>query len=192
MFKCSVCKDVMIDPLLQTCGHSICQDCRDGLLDTKCPECRQVCTAYTPNLIVKQHNWSVYPKACRKKQHKINGGWSVLEKAPGCSNLLKRKLIDYIDRSRSNPATSNKRLACPAPSNASLSAWNGYISVRLDPAVTLPTDIRLSGPSAHVFKLAMVKDRELFLAFGPPVVAGSRGRNHAAPMAYDSDDDDLE
>lgn len=206
-FKCSVCLDVLIDPLLQSCGHSICPECRDLLRSAVCPECRQRCTMYTPNLIVKQHVWATYPKACRKKLEKLNGGWTIVEKAAGCTASLKRKLIDYVDKQYRN----HKRVAYPPPPGSGLSVeWNGFISARLreppgttgattgppastGPATTAaaasPLEIRLPGPAAHVFKLAMVKDGELFLAFGPPLgrsAASSRTNN-----VLDSDDDDV-
>ncbi len=193
-FKCSVCLDVLIDPLLQSCGHSICPECRDLLRSAVCPECRQRCTMYTPNLIVKQHVWATYPKACRKKLEKLNGGWTIVEKAAGCTASLKRKLIDYVDKQYRN----HKRVAYPPPPGSGLSVeWNGFISARLREApgtstgpatpagpVASPLEIRLPGPAAHVFKLAMVKDGELFLAFGPPL-----GRQ--ASRVVDSDDDDV-
>lgn len=200
-FKCSVCLDVLIDPLLQSCGHSICPECRDLLRSAVCPECRQRCTMYTPNLIVKQHVWATYPKACRRKLEKLNGGWTIVEKAAGCTASLKRKLIDYVDKQYRN----HKRVAYPPPPGSGLSVeWNGFISARLagttgtttGPAASTPTtgpglpvapplEIRLPGPAAHVFKLAMVKDGELFLAFGPPL-----GRQPASRVV-DSDDDDV-
>lgn len=197
-FKCSVCLDVLIDPLLQSCGHSICPECRDLLRSAVCPECRQRCTMYTPNLIVKQHVWATYPKACRRKLEKLNGGWTIVEKAAGCTASLKRKLIDYVDKQYRN----HKRVAYPPPPGSGLSVeWNGFISARLaatstgpattgpaaptGPPVAPPLEIRLPGPAAHVFKLAMVKDGELFLAFGPPL-----GRQ-AASRVVDSDDDDV-
>lgn len=198
-FKCSVCLDVLIDPLLQSCGHSICPECRDLLRSAVCPECRQRCTMYTPNLVVKQHVWATYPKACRKKLEKLNGGWTIVEKAAGCTASLKRKLIDYVDKQYRN----HKRVAYPPPPGSGLSVeWNGFISARLrdtpgtstgpaaaGPPVAPPLEIRLPGPAAHVFKLAMVKDGELFLAFGPPL--GRSAGSSRTSNVLDSDDDDV-
>ncbi len=179
-FQCSICFDVMIDPLLQSCGHSICADCRDKLLNSNCPECRQLCSVYTPNLVVKQHVWATYPKACRRKQERLNCGWTILEKAAAFPSGTKRKVIEYVDRL--HRVWPNKKLAFPAPSHAGIPPldWNGFISAKLDMSTTnnnlAPTslDIRLPGNAAHVFKMAMIKNNELFLAFGAPIVCKSR------------------
>jgi len=206
----------MIEPLLQSCGHSLCQDCRDLLINRNCPECRHPCTQYTPNLIVRQLVWERFPKACKKKKDSLNHGWTVVHAAQDWSAGLKRKLIDYVEqpvRHLRNRITEGKnavqpdpdppivqlpapkRLACPAPNSEGMPSWNGYVSATLaSPVISASMDMRLPGPMAHVLKMIMVKNNQLFIAFGQPIVSNSRsshgGRGRVAPDFDDDYDDD--
>ncbi|CAJ0968102.1 unnamed protein product [Ranitomeya imitator] len=53
--NCSICKDIYTDPVTLRCGHSFCQICIDGVLDTdggygeySCPDCRATFQRWPP------------------------------------------------------------------------------------------------------------------------------------------------
>jgi hypothetical protein len=110
--ECTVCMEVMKDPLITSCGHWFCSECVTGVLDSQlhmCPICR---TRTTNKNLIKLIGWqarvpsSVKPESAvfasqpAEEASKVNssvGAVAVDADAPSKLIYLRRKLISWAD-----------------------------------------------------------------------------------------------
>lgn len=52
-WDCAICLDRYCDPVVLTCGHTLCRDCVDALLTNRCPFCNQLVGHTTPNFALR-------------------------------------------------------------------------------------------------------------------------------------------
>lgn len=201
---CISCKEVLVDAVLFSCGHSLCQECHQTLINKRCPTCSQAIRSTVPNYTVRSFLRTHYPDACKKAINGRDDGWTITHcAADWASNGTKRKLISYLAaQSRgtsssasvvppaakvakpNNPAASASSSAAPAglvfpPLRAdTVPGWNGYVQVPGPSGKVV--DVRLPGMEAHVLKVVMQKDDRVFMAFGKPLKQGD----------FDHSDDD--
>lgn len=96
-FLCSVCKEIMVEPGIFACGHSMCEHCQNRLKKRKCPQCQQRFDKFIPNIVLRQHLQQKYPEVYADQIRLQSNGWTVLH----CDAIYKghqSKVMSALDK----------------------------------------------------------------------------------------------
>lgn len=75
-FTCSACKEILVEPGLFDCGHSLCEICFYSLRQGVCPECRYPFTQFTLQIGLRNYLQSRYPVEYARR---LKSGWNDWE-----------------------------------------------------------------------------------------------------------------
>lgn len=96
-YQCSVCLDIMHNPvLLAGCGHSACEGCVLALPRKECPLCRTKYKAFIPNVSLRQMLIQEYPDAYDRHAKQLLNGWEIDHCAPDWRVWLP-KVMERLD-----------------------------------------------------------------------------------------------
>lgn len=100
-FECPICLEILADPVTFSCGHSICQDCLNVLLN-KCPMCRSEITKMpSKNVVLKSALVKIFGNDYDTKSKRRKALSNYLNSSQYKS--LKEKIIRVITNSASKP-----------------------------------------------------------------------------------------
>lgn len=72
-FICIVCRDILVEPGLFDCGHSLCEICFYSLQQAECPTCREPLGYFTLQIGLRNFLQSQFPVAYARR---LKSGWN--------------------------------------------------------------------------------------------------------------------